>query len=110
MEAKRTQNRRVLRGALVVVVVAGMLWIALPGGRDLLLGIAMWSLVAIPLVAAGIYFARHDWDVGRFFGGVGIPTTGTVRTELGPPRPGAPLVRQWPGRNARTLLETVRRG
>ena len=68
MEAKRTQNRRVLRGALVVVVVAGALWIALPGGRDLLLGIAMWSLVAIPPVAAGIYFARHDWGVGRFFG------------------------------------------
>jgi len=68
---KRLQapNRRTLRWAMVLVVVAGLLWIALSGGRDLLLGVAMWSLVAIPLVVAGIYFAKHDWDVGRLFGG-----------------------------------------
>ena len=69
MTPQRARSRRVLRWVVVVVIVAGALWIGLSGGGDLLLGIAMWSLVAIPLVAMGIYFARHDWDVGRFFGG-----------------------------------------
>jgi hypothetical protein len=69
MKRLRTPNRRRPSWVMLLVITAGLLWIAMSGGRDLLLGLAMWSVVAIPLVAAGIYLARHDWDVGRFLGG-----------------------------------------
>jgi len=54
---------------VLVALAVGTLWFALSGGRDLLVALALWSLIAVPLVEAGIYAAKHDWDIGRFFGG-----------------------------------------
>ncbi|MCC5949428.1 MAG: hypothetical protein JJT89_13345 [Nitriliruptoraceae bacterium] len=69
MDQRPAPPRRVRRWIVLAAIVLGSLWIALSGDADLLLGLAMWSLVAVPLAVAGIALARHDWDVGRFFGG-----------------------------------------
>ncbi len=69
MTSPLVRMRQVLRWMVVVALAVGTLWFTLSGGRDLLVGLALWSLIAVPLVAAGIYAAKHDWDIGRFLGG-----------------------------------------
>lgn len=69
MTSSRRSWRRLLRWAVVLLVAAGSLWVAVSGGRDLLLGLAVWSLVAMPLVAAAIYVAKHDGGTAWYFEG-----------------------------------------
>jgi len=61
--------RPMARRAVLGVLAAGSLGLVVTGDGDLLVGLALWSLVAVPLVLLGIFAARHGWDVGRFLGG-----------------------------------------
>ena len=69
MKSPRLPMRRIVRWMAVLALAVGSLGVALSDGGDLLVGLAIWSLFAVPLVAAGIYAAKHNWDIGRFFAG-----------------------------------------
>jgi hypothetical protein len=69
MQLATGRRRRALLLAGFVAAPVGLLWILLPTARDLLIGLAMLSLIAVPIVLGASFGARHDGDVGRFFGG-----------------------------------------
>ena len=52
-----------------MTVVAGALWVALPGDGDQLFELALCSLLAVPLVITGTEVAEPDGDIGRFLAG-----------------------------------------
>lgn len=61
-------------GRLVVVVallVGGLALASSPDGRNLLGGVALWSLIAAPIVAAGAFLSRRGGGVWPFLGGSG---------------------------------------
>jgi hypothetical protein len=57
-----------LRAGFVAASI-GLLWILVPAAHDLLIGLAMWSVVPVTLLLAAIFGAKHFGDVGRFLGG-----------------------------------------
>jgi hypothetical protein len=69
MQRATGRRRWALLRAVLVAASIGLLWILLPTARDLLIGLAMWSVVPVTLLLAAIFGARHFGDVGRFFGG-----------------------------------------
>jgi hypothetical protein len=69
MQPATGRRRRALPQAVFVVASIGLLWTLLPAARELLIGLAMWSVVPVTLLLAVIFGARHFGDVGRFFGG-----------------------------------------
>jgi hypothetical protein len=69
MQRVTGRRRRALLLTGFLAASIGLLWILLPTARDLLIGLAMWSVVPVTLLIAAIFGARHFGDVGRFFGG-----------------------------------------
>lgn len=69
MQRATGRRRRALLQPGFLAASIGLLWILLPAARDLLIGLAMLSLIAVPILLGASFGARHDGDIGRFFGG-----------------------------------------
>jgi hypothetical protein len=63
------RRRRAFLQAVFLAASLSLLWILRPAVRDLLVGLAMWSVVPVTLLLGAVFGARHFGDVGRFFGG-----------------------------------------
>lgn len=66
---KRSIGLRVVM--VVALLVGGLVLASSPDGRSVLGGIALWSLIATPIVAAGILLSKRGGGVWPFLGGSG---------------------------------------
>jgi hypothetical protein len=64
----RTGPHHVRRMVVLGAVASWAFWLLVAGQGDLLVGLAVWSLVAIPFAILIIALGRHSHDVGGFLG------------------------------------------